>query len=446
VSEGGLDMNNIALVVLDTVRKDFFDEYFDWIDGLQFHSAYSTANWTGPAHASMFTGEYGSAVGVSSKSRKLDCDRQVLTEKLRQAGYNTRGWSANPNVSSKMDFDRGFGEFKGLNSIRVGGKDILDFDKIRREYDYSSEYRLYLRILYEAITSDCSTIGTLQTGMDSLLDYDLTPTVDDGAATVLRLLEETQFGDREFLFINLMEAHTPYHPPEPYRKLSSPVEMPFGEAYLGVEDPERVKLGYESAIEYLSDMYNKMYSELRKDFDYVITLSDHGELLGEHHGMWNHVSGIYPELTHVPLVISGDDLSGHRDTTVSLLDIYSTILEMADMDDRSSSQRHLLSPSLESETYVAEYRGPFDTSIRKAKEKDLNLEKYDRDLFALIEEDYYGYEDYDGWKEQGETSRDSPRDDLHALVKKYGMDGLKRDQQSDMSSQVEARLERLGYM
>lgn len=190
----------------------------------------------------MFTGQYGSTVGVSSKSRKLNCDRQVLAEKLRQAGYNTRGWSANPNVSSKMDFDRGFVDFKGPNSIDMGGKEILDFSDVREKHEYPSKYLSYLHVLYETIVSDCSTIGTLRSGMNAVLDYDLTPTEDDGAATVLRLLRETEFKDGEFLFINLMEAHTPYNPPEPYREFSSPVEMSFGEAYIGVEDPERIKL------------------------------------------------------------------------------------------------------------------------------------------------------------------------------------------------------------
>jgi len=52
-------------------------------------------------------------------------------------------------------------------------------------------------------------------------------------------------------------------------------------------------------------------------------------LLGEYHGMWNHVDGIYPELTHVPLAISG--LKENCDLTVSILDLYTTILELAEV-------------------------------------------------------------------------------------------------------------------
>ena len=40
--------------------------------------------------------------------------------------------------------------------------------------------------------------------------------------------------------------------------------------------------------------YKEIFSALEEDFDYIITVLDHSELLGEYHGMWNHVDGIYP--------------------------------------------------------------------------------------------------------------------------------------------------------
>jgi hypothetical protein len=39
---------------------------------------------------------------------------------------------------------------------------------------------------------------------------------DDGAKKALRLVEQTDFEDDEFLFMNLMEAHGPYKPPSDY--------------------------------------------------------------------------------------------------------------------------------------------------------------------------------------------------------------------------------------
>jgi len=61
--------------------------------------------------------------------------------------------------------------------------------------------------------------------------------------------------------------------------------MPFGKAYTGVDDPELVSDGYDSTVQYLGDTYQEIFSALEEDFDYTITVSDHGELLSEYHGM-----------------------------------------------------------------------------------------------------------------------------------------------------------------
>jgi hypothetical protein len=220
--------------------------------------------------------------------------------------------------------------------------------------------------------------------------------------------------------------------------------MPFGKAYTGVDDPELVRDGYDSAVRYLGDIYQEIFSALEEDFDYIITVSDHGELLGEHHGMWNHVSGIYPELTRIPLVISGLQ-DEDCDLTVSILDLYTTVLELAGMNSNQDSSQNLTSPQ-DSRTYLAEYRGPFDRSLERSKSEGLDLDKYDQDLFAIIESGYYGYEDYDGWREVGDSSRANPQDDLDELLDRMGMRRLRVDEDGDLDDGVEDRLERLGYM
>ncbi|QSG08239.1 sulfatase-like hydrolase/transferase [Halapricum desulfuricans] len=105
---------NIAIVVLDTLRKDAFDEYFDWLPGTRYEQAWSTSNWTVPAHASLFTGEYPSTVETHAKRKVLDHDAPTLAESLQAEEYRTRGISANVHVSSAFDFDRGFDEFYEL--------------------------------------------------------------------------------------------------------------------------------------------------------------------------------------------------------------------------------------------------------------------------------------------------------------------------------------------
>lgn len=453
-------MTSIAVVVLDTLRKDAFDEHFGWLPGLSFEQAYSTANWTGPVHASLFTGEYGSAVGVSSKSLGLDCDRSVLAEELSAAGYRARLWSANPNVTPTYDFDRGFDEVVGPTQLPYPDRTVLDVASFVADNQHLSRHRRYARAVREIVTGDYDTIPSLRRGFDVFRGVENNNVPDDGAQGVRDRVADLAVADDELLFVNLMEAHTPYDPPEPYREGAEPVEMPFGEAYLGVDDPERVRAGYEGAVRYLSDVYREIFGHLRERFDYVITLSDHGELLGEHGDMWNHVTGVYSEITHVPLIVSGEGpdvgndpvdarfdepLDGECHATVSLLDVYATIRRLAGLDAGETGGRSLVPAPTEGSTCLAEYRGPFAESLERARAEGLDLDRFDRDLFALIETGYYGYEDYDGWVERGSTDRASPRADLHELVEREEMAALEPTD-TEMSAAVSDRLEKLGYI
>ena len=71
-------MAAIAVVVLDTVRRDAFDEYFDWLPGRWFERAYSTSHRTVPAHASLFTGTYAGEIGVGGGNEHLTFDGRTL--------------------------------------------------------------------------------------------------------------------------------------------------------------------------------------------------------------------------------------------------------------------------------------------------------------------------------------------------------------------------------
>jgi arylsulfatase A-like enzyme len=439
-------MTNIALVVLDTLRKDRFDRYFDWLPGLRFENAYSTANWTGPAHASIFTGRYGSEIGISSKSRAFDCRMSSIVEELADCGYTTRGWSANPNVSRTQGYDRGFEHFSGPLYMQYPNKNLLDFEHVLAEHGDSPAYKRYLLAARECISGDCDTANSLVHGYRSIRGIEEPGSViDDGASTALRNAQETKFGDEEFLFVNLMEAHTPYFPPAEHREFDEPITTAFGDAYLGVDDPDAVRAGYESAVQYLAHIYKQIYEELVDNFEYIITISDHGELLGEHHGMWNHVSGIYPELVHVPVVISGPGLAGSVESTVSLLDVHRTIASLAELTVSSRGQ-DLLSDDVQSRQYIAEYRGPFAESLAKAREDGIELGEYDRNLFAFAESsNYYGYEDYDGWHETGTSSVANPQEYLHHLIERYEMAEVEVTD-SYLADEAMNRLADLGYL
>lgn len=438
-------MTNIALVVLDTLRKDYFDKHFDWLPGQRFENAWSTSHWTVPAHASLFTGKYASEVGVYRGAQMLDVTEKVLAERFPNTEYTTRAFSANPNISAQFSFDRGFDEFEGSWRLNAIEKNLFDWD-IFIEKHRDKGYTRYLKAVKECITSDCDTVPSLRRGaLLKLRDLGYgNSTIDDGAQSALNLIETTNFGDGEFFFTNLMEPHSPYSAPPKYQTVEPPeirgLEATFTETN---SDPTQIKQAYDDEVHYLSDMYEQMFEELRKDFDVIITLSDHGELLGEH-GAWEHMYGIYPELTHVPLVVwTGEDGVEYRDKSVNLLDVYRTVLEAADIDSEDTRGRDLRT-ELNDADCLTEYHGISERHYQSLLNKDITkIDHLHQELSGVAHHDYYFHETFDGHEEYGESPYDDPASHLADLTSALEKRQVKKE--DDLDDAVMKQLEELGY-
>jgi len=201
-------MTNVAVVVLDTLRYDAFAEAFDWLEGARFTRAYSTAHWTIPAHASLFTGQYASEVGVHGRSPSLDCPHRTLAEAFADAGYRTRCLTANTQQTQYEGWDRGFDEFAGPANLRRVDDGLFDWGRHIETTERGP--KRYVAGVWNCLADDCDTLRSLKHGYDLFSD----PKWTGGATDVRDRLRATDFGDDEFLFVNLMDAHTPYRPPE----------------------------------------------------------------------------------------------------------------------------------------------------------------------------------------------------------------------------------------
>ena len=442
-------MKNAAVVVLDTVRKDSFDDHFDWLPGTWFERAYSTSNWTAPAHASLFTGRYGSEVGVSAASRQFDPDRPSLPERFLDEGYTTRGLSANHNASAQNGFDRGFDEFVNPSTLKnPEWEDAMDWEAFVAETDATGK-RLYLRAILECVRGDHATVPSLKAGISQKSSRDLfeRPIPDSGASTVLDRLRDTRFGDREFLFVNLMEAHTPYDPPKAFNSADGSVSVTLRDTFDGVRSPEVVKRAYDDSVRYLSTIYERIFEELTEHFDYVVTLSDHGEMLGEE-GLWNHTYGLYQPVTHVPLVVTetGAESQTSVPAPVSLLDVHATVAALAGVDVESHGQN--LRTGVDATDRLAEYRGLISFAkqgLREAGVEDDEIERYDAPFDALVSSDGEYAIAYDDRVESDELGPDAVRRRLAAIEST-----LERREASGDGEALDAatrdRLEELGYI
>lgn len=450
-------MASVALVVLDTLRYDTFREHFDWLPGRHFSRAYATSHWTVPAHASLFTGRYASEVGVYGHAADLDCPAVTLAEALADAGHRTRAFTANPQLWQYDGWDRGFDEFVGPDSIACYGPGAFDWGRCFRELS-ATGVRRYLAAIGRCLRADCATLPSLRQGYEL---YRRSP-ADGGAAATLERVRATEFGDEAFLFVNLMETHTPYHPPAAGE---DPITVVAADVFTDEPlDLDRARRAYERSAAYLAERYRELFAALREDFEYVVTVGDHGELFGEH-GMVNHSFGLYPELTHVPLVVSGDgvaddaaaadataddatadDATATDDGVVSLLDVHRTVAELAGVSVDSRG-RHLLGERDPTDVRV-EYHGPLpfhDAQFGRKDVPEIEYERRDEPLsgFAAATGGY-AYETHtEGFRARGEFDAD-PRarlDELDAEIEAREVG----DGEPGVADDVRERLETLGY-
>jgi len=458
-------VTDIAVVVLDTVRSDAFDEAFEWLPGTRFDAAYSTSHWTGGAHASLFTGMYPSEANVTVADWALSTPDRVLAEQLKTAGYRTRAFSANINVSPAYGYDRGFDVFEGTRDTEYPKSSVFNWYRHLEEHEYP---RLaYLTGAAAALGREYDTARSLRFGLAEALAGTSLGDNDDGAKRFRAMAKSLSPSEPTFLFANLMEAHQPYRAPPSYRS-GDPYDMgPVFEATLrnrfddpddaladGLDrehtqpDPDRARTAYEDSVRYLSDIYREAFEALSAEFDYVVTLGDHGELFGEH-GVWEHGYGVYPEVTNVPLVVTGPDFPDRRtDAPVSLLDVYHTVLSLADGTDPDRRGRDLRAVDDDRNvTYLTEYNGIATMRRETLCERGYTpaaIDSVDVEYRGLVADGYYGFETGDGWREVGTPPVESPQSELTTL-RETVPDGRDGDEASSVPPDVRRRLEELGY-
>ncbi|MFH2000687.1 MAG: sulfatase-like hydrolase/transferase [Planctomycetota bacterium] len=122
-----------------------------------------------------------------------------------------------------------------------------------------------------------------------------------------------------FLFLNYFDPHAPYQPPKELltRFLD---ESAFDERTLS--DPEasaRYNLSlYDSEILFMDQEIGRLFDELKKldlyEDSWIIVISDHGELLGEHE-LKGHGQTLYEPSVHCPMIIKWPDAWTERPST-----------------------------------------------------------------------------------------------------------------------------------
>src|SRR5262245_20736104 len=106
---------NLILIIMDCARADHLACYgydrqtmphLDRLaaEGAVSETAISPANWSIPAHWSIFTGLYLARHGVWNRRLALNPRYRTVAEILKEGGYETAAFSNNPHVGIKNGF------------------------------------------------------------------------------------------------------------------------------------------------------------------------------------------------------------------------------------------------------------------------------------------------------------------------------------------------------
>ncbi|WP_126661903.1 sulfatase [Haloterrigena salifodinae] len=431
-------MTQIALVVLDTLRKDAFDNHFDWLPGQRFENAWSPSHWTVPVHGSLFTGKYPTEHGSIAHSKALSCRDSTLPETLASEGFSTKGFSANPFITPAFNFDRGFETFDGSFDNLPMFDEILDWGAFHEEYG-DEGIRRFGRALLKCFQKDVDAVQSLKTGLQiKLREARDRQDKDSGITEAIEWFKSQKLSENEFVFFNLMEAHAPYDKiPKKYVSGSAPRELGLQHHFEPLDESQTAE-AYNAAVSYLSDAYRTLFADLTRQMDYVITLGDHGELLGEHE-YYGHEYGLFPELTHVPLVVSGEGLENKElDSVVSLLDVYPTVLKLAGIPSNRRGEP-LLEDKMGRRAYLTEGHGLPKDRVLKLSNMGHDVERYDSVFRGIVTTDGYEYESIDGWESHSSHKSNKLQNELKDLVEQLE----KHSETADRPDISQAALERL---
>lgn len=344
---------NIMLVICDQFRWDCLSVMghptvdtpnLDMLakKGVLFTNGYSPSPSCIPARASLFTGMSPNRTGFLGYVDKVEWEYEnMLPKVMRDNGYQT-------HCVGKTHFfpQRMHGGFEGLESYEAWQK----FDNY-----YENDYHQWLKE---------KTNGNMQehdSGVENnswLARASTLPEhLHNNSWVVEKSLEFLKKRDHTrpyFLNVSFHRPHPPVDPPEFYwneymakdleevpigdwaEKHNKPVtDVSTWEGNLSGERLRKYRLGYYAQIAHIDNQIGKLLTTmniLNETPDMIIFTSDHGEMLGDHNLFRKTYA--FEGSAAVPFIIwqKGETKGVREVTPVVLQDIYTTILDFANIE------------------------------------------------------------------------------------------------------------------
>lgn len=313
-------VRRVIFVTSDALRSDVLEPYGGREiptphlntfagDCVVFDEAISSASWTLPAFAGMFTGLNPGVFDTIGVRWRMNDAAWSLAERLSASGYYTGAIGMNPLLRPRHGLDQGF----------------LTYDFFPRDgRPRTLGARALAALRPDLFRTDRSSEELKNLAVDWIARH-----------------RDKDF----FLWLHFWDPHTPLGPPPEFR--------PSGESPASITEPwERsmeIKNGdytpsplekawirrlYLGEVRYVDAMFGALMQSLKQSGLYedslIIFASDHGEEFWDHDA-FGHGQSLFHELIHVPLMIKlpGRSRTGRVPQPVSTVSLTPTLLDFA---------------------------------------------------------------------------------------------------------------------
>lgn len=337
---------NIIFILIDTLRADRLGAYgstenltpvMDRLasNGVLFERANAAAPWTLPSMASLFSGFYPGvhhATDYKAVSGHEDGAGEVrvfseqfdtLAERLRDAGYDTAAFVANPFIIPRHGFAQGFDRFDHrFKGNTTPGKVLNDLAaRWIQQRDANKPFFLYIH--YMDPHAPYSPYRIARRVVQPMVER----VADRAQHTRISSAERNEYRN---YFRKSMKGYSalPLH-----KELRNTVEYWRARYDAGVRQTDM----------FLADLRRQLgRAGVWKDALVVVT-ADHGEALGEHR-LWSHGMSAYQNQLHVPLILRWPDHFAPMriHATVRMFDVTPTILDYLELGSFEAMQAESL--------------------------------------------------------------------------------------------------------
>lgn len=336
-------------------------------EGVRFENAYTTFPVCSPARGTIQTGLYPHGHGVTANIHEVGCSVHELQDhpsrlprRLQAAGYST-GYTGKWHLGTTRETSFHMPNRPSLPSdLGYEGQDFPGHGGAGYDYDDYQKWlaargqQLKTRPWQESTRRIRQDIAELDMATDATVPAYL---VDKTIDLIDRFQERSQ---PFFMNLNFWGPHNPYHATGEFIDMYRDVEIPpwpsFEWESRSTDGPHHLKVHWDKedyswddwamAVRYYYARASMIDSQIGRLIEYlrdtgilentvVIFTADHGETLGSHGGLldkgWHH----FEETERIPMIVRPPD-GAHAGSVcpefVSLVDIYPTLLDLANAD------------------------------------------------------------------------------------------------------------------